>query len=379
MRGLQKNPLPRPVRAVARHLSLAVAALAVLGCAHQDAPDARTLQSLNNFPLLATSQQAGVFVPQPVAPAPAPAVGVTQAWMEEQLRKFDDRYAQAAGEIKSVFEQSTALMKNAVTQADLKPITASIGKLSGDLTALSGRMEGMLGSVQTRLDRLEKGQQAAAAPAPAPAAGPAIAGTPAAPTDPDLVSFLESLKALQATPRQSLPLRSWLEVHPEHAKAPEALFQLGMSLFDRYPTASQFYFKRLIAKYPQSPQAAEAKALIGTRKSVKKPVQAAKASDCDPKTACGPDAAPAKPAESTAPPSKPADTVTPAAAPKPDSKAPAAAPTTKPESKALAPGERKAPPKLILDSKTPQPESKGDGTVSGAGFLPRPASSPVGK
>lgn len=385
LRTTHRHP---PGSAACRAVALALAVLGTLtapGCVSDkpEGPDMETLQAINSYPLLATSQQAGVAPPPPavaqtparpvpagpalpalappapVTPAPAspaavgpalvgpppalvspsPAPAVTQAWMEEQLQKFDDRYAQAAAEIKAVFEQSTGLLNHTVTLADLQPIPAGIHKLSNDLAAFAGRTEGTLSTIQARLDRLEHAQATASAP-PASGAAPGTPETPVSATNPDLAGFLEALKALQATPRQTLPIRSWLEAHPDNGEAPEALLQLGMSLFDRYPAASQFYFRRLIVKYPHSSQAAEARALVTDHRVPQR------------------SAAPA--AERAAPASAPAPAAT-----------PEAKTSAKPEASPLAPPATRTPPTLNLEPKAPVSEPKKDLKTSGAGFLPR--------
>ena len=253
---------PQPIRlsqiregAARPVLGLACLALLLTGCASGPSPsELQARAALAACPLQATSLQPLPSVAPP-APPPLPAEepAVTRPWMEEQLRKFDDRYAGAAADIRAVFEQAVASLKSTVSPADLTPLTAATGKVDSDLTSLAARTESLVSGLQARLKALEQALAEATKP---PTVGSSVA------SDPDTQTFLDALKALQGSPRQTLPLRAWLEDHPTHSKAPEALLQLAMGFLDGgYPTAAHFYFSRLTERYPTSPQAAEAKAL----------------------------------------------------------------------------------------------------------------------
>jgi hypothetical protein len=234
--------------------------------------------------------------------------------MEEQLRKFDDRYAGAAADIRAVLEQTLASMKAVPTTADLKPITAGVGKVNADLTTLATRIDSLASGLQARLKDLER------------SLADALAARQAAPPAPGAMAsdgFIDALMAIQATPRQTLPLRAWLESHPNHPKAPEALFQLGMAFLDSgYPSAARHYFTRLIDGHATSLQAAEAKVLLDstaklatkpTRRPAPKAAARARETGCDPKCQAAvpaplretPAAPPAKPAPAASPPSAP--------------------------------------------------------------------------
>jgi hypothetical protein len=235
--------------------------------------------------------------------------------VEEQLRKFDDRYAGAAADIRAVLEQTLASMKAVTTAADLKPITAGVGKVNADLATLTTRIDSLATGLQARLKDLER--HLADALAARQAAPPAPGATAS-----DSIS--DALMAIQATPRQTLPLRVWLESHPNHPKAPEALFQLGIASLDSgYPSAARHYFTRLIDGYGSSLQAAEAKVLLDslakpTAKPTAKPGPKAPARAR--KTGCDPKCQPAVPAPTqeipAAPPAKPASAASPGSAPR---------------------------------------------------------------
>jgi hypothetical protein len=218
--------------------------------------------------------------------------------MEEQLRKFDDRYAGAAADIRAVLEQTLASMKAVATTGDLKPIMAGVGKVNADLTTLATRIDSLATGLQARLKDLERSlADALAARQAAPPAPAAMAAD----------SLSDALMAIQATPRQTLPLRAWLESHPSHPQAPEALFQLGLAFLDSgYPSAARHYFTRLVDGYGSSLQAAEAKALLdSTAKLAAKPPRrpAPKAAVRASKPACSPRCQPtvAAPAQETPP------------------------------------------------------------------------------
>jgi len=206
-----------------------------------------------SFPLQATSEQPAprVLVPPPISAAQPSPQCVTGPWMEEQLRKFDDRYAGAAADIRMVLEQALASMRAVATAADLKPITAGVGKVNADLTTIAARIDSLATGLQAPLKDLERKLAELAARQAAPPAPAATASD----------SLSDALMAIQATPRQTLQLRAWLESHPNHPKTPEALFQLGMAFLDSgYPSAARHYLTRLIDGYGSSLQAAEAKA-----------------------------------------------------------------------------------------------------------------------
>jgi hypothetical protein len=237
--------------------------------------------------------------------------------MEEQLRKFDDRYASAAADIRAVLEQTLASMKALATAADVKPITAGVGKVNADLATFTTRIDGLVTTLQARLKDLERNLadafavRQAAPPAPAATASDGLS---------------DAFMAIQATPRQTLPLRAWLESHPNDPRTPEALFQLGMAFLDSgYPSAARYYFTRLIDGHGTSLQAAEAQALLdSTAKLAAKPTRrpAPKAAVRASKPACSPRCQPAvaAPAHETPP--------TPAPEPVPGSARSAVAPVS---------------------------------------------------
>jgi hypothetical protein len=74
--------------------------------------------------------------------------------MEEQLREFDDRYAGAAADIGAILEQTLASTKAVASTADLKPITAGIGKVNADLITLATRIDSLITGLQARLKDL---------------------------------------------------------------------------------------------------------------------------------------------------------------------------------------------------------------------------------
>lgn len=337
------------------------------GCATKG-PTPEAIRSQAALPLQATSLQPAPYVSEPYPLPPPDNAEVTKPWMEEHLRRFDHRYAQAAADINAVFEQSVATMKSAVTPADLKPLTAGIAKVGTDLTALSGRVESIVGSLQSRIRELERTlNEAKATATPAAAAGPP---TIAPGSDGDSREFTEALKALQATPRQTLPLRAWVEAHPADPRAPEALFQLGLAFLDSgYPTAGKLYLRRLVAEHGASGQAREAKALLGSTPTPKKkspvlPRPEAPSNramphvqkpDCGPAAVCAPGPAARVPT-----------------AGKPD--APAAAPPTAPMP-APTPPAKEAKEKTAAGSVL-APETTQAATAISTGLVPRSAASP---
>ena len=366
---------------------LTVSALGT-GCATRGlTPDQQKAQIA--FPLQATSQQTAPYTPAPVSPPSADGPLVSKPWMEEQLRKFDDRYAQSATEIKGVFEQSVATMKSAVTPADLKPLTAGIGKVGGDLTALSGRFESMMSALQSRIKDLERLLNDAKASSEAKTAAATANSLPDAPTpDADSRAFNDALKGLQGTPRQTLPLRAWFETHPQHPKAPEALFQLGLAFLDAgYPSAAKLYLKRLVDEYATSPQAAEATALVGLKPTPKhapkpaKPATAKPASpaavgpkantpDCGPKVVCPPSAAAAgQGAKPDAPPS-----LVPVPMRDLKEKAPTTPGKNNAELDALTPKGKQ--PEKSTDTMLPMPGSAQTANQTPAALVPSPPASP---
>ena len=355
------------------------------GCA-TTGPTPEHLKAQAAYPLQATSLQPAPYAPLPVPPPCADGPGVTKPWMEEQLRKFDDRYAQSAADIKAVFEQSVATMNSVVTPTDLKPLTAGIGKVGADLTALSGRFESLASSLQSRIKDLERMLAELKVATP-----PASALVPPSAPGPDAESreFNEALKALQAAPRQTLPLRAWLDAHPQHPKAPEALFQLGLAFLDAgYPSAGKLYLKRLVGEYAASLQAAEAKALLGPKPAAKPAKHAAPnpaasparlkpdTPDCDPKVLC----APTTGATNLAP--KPESLAGPTSAPLKDAKDKGTvAPLSDPASPGKEGKDKADPSSPAAKSKQteksagptiPMPGSAQSGSVTPAGLVPHP-------
>ncbi|MFA5028566.1 MAG: hypothetical protein WC713_11915 [Candidatus Methylomirabilota bacterium] len=366
---LHRHRLARPGKPSIRPGIVLLLALSTLGagCATKG-PSPEAIRAQAAFPLQATSLQPAPYVPAPSPVPPADSAGVTKPWMEEQLRKFDHRYAQAAADIKAIFEQSVAAMKSAVTPADLKPLTAGIGKVGADLTALSGRFESMVSGLQIRIRELERTlSDAKAVAAPAVPAGP-TASVPG--PDADSREFTEALRALQATPRQTLPLRAWYEGHATDPKAPEALFQLGLAFLDSgYPTAGKLYLRRLLEEHGASTQAREAKALLGSTPAPKpkrpappKPeassspaVNQVERPDCGPKVVCAPGPAARVPAA--------AKPETPAAA-SPTAPMPVPTPPAKDAKEKAAAG-----PVLA-------PDTAHAATAVPTGLVPRPAAAP---
>jgi hypothetical protein len=363
---LRRNRLARAGKPSIRQALVLLLALSTLGagCATKG-PTPEEIRAHAAFPLQATSLQPAPYVPA-LAPVPsADGSVVTKPWMEEQLRTFDDRYAQAAADIKVVFEQSVATMKAAVTPADLKPLTVGVGKVGADLTALSGRFESMVSSLQTRMKELERTLSETKT-----SAGPAVlAGQTTSVPGPDAESreFTEALKALQATPRQTLPLRAWYEAHAKDPKAPEALFQLGLVFLDSgYPTAGKLYLTRLLDEYGASVQAGEAKALLAPKPAPKpkrpaapKPDASASSAarkaenpDCDPKVLCA--HGQAVPTPATAPPAKDA----------------------KEKAEPAGPAPKAAQPEKGAVGRVLPPDTAHAATAVPSGLVPRPAAPP---
>jgi len=356
-----------PVRST---LGLACLALLLAGCASGPSPgELQARAALAAYPLQATSLQPLPYVAPPARPLPpAEEPAVTRPWLEEELRNFDDRYAGAAADIRAVFEQAVASLKSTVSPADLKPLTVATGRLESDLASLAARTEPLGTSLQARLKALE---QALAETTKPPAVGASVA------SDPDTQAFLDALKALQGSPRQTLPLRAWLEDHPTHPRAPEALFQLGIGFLDGgYPTAAHYYFSRLTERYRTSPQAAEAKALdplpkpaLPHRKPRRKPAGTsatapAGTSECDPKL-CAAGTTHAAPSDSTPPP---------AAAPaSPAPQTPAG--EVKPAGSAPSRSQGPAPAKPT-SSTSALPPAASTGHGSQTGLLPHPSTTP---
>ena len=366
---------PQPIRlsqiregAARPVLGLACLALLLTGCASGPSPsELQARAALAACPLQATSLQPLPSVASP-APPPLPAEepAVTRPWMEEQLRKFDDRYAGAAADIRVVFEQAVASLKSTVSPADLTPLTAATGKVDSDLTSLAARTESLVSGLQARLKALEQALAEATKP---PTVGSSVA------SDPDTQTFLDALKALQGSPRQTLPLRAWLEDHPKHSKAPEALLQLAMGFLDGgYPTAAHFYFSRLTERYPTSPQAAEAKALGALpkpppphRKPPRKPVAPSATApggkpEGDPKPLGAAGATHTTPSVPAAAPASPA-------APQ--------APATKEKAPGSVPASSQGPAPAKTTSSTPAlPAGAPTDHVSPSGLLPHPNTTP---
>lgn len=361
---------PRPSPAGRRILALMAAAAGALiaGCASTPTP--AELQARAVLPLQATSLQPVPLVmaaPTSVPPLPAPLV--TEPWMAEQLRKLDDRYAQAAADTRAVVQQSVTAMNGLVTPSHLAPLRSTLTKLESQISSASARTDALLTDLQDRVKALEHAVSEAQASRPREVSGAPSEGTLPAP-DGETQGYLAALKALQATPWQTLPLRAWLEVHPTHPKAPEALLELGMAFLDSgSPTAAKYYFKQLIDNYSASLQATEAKALAGfaariapkrapkrTAKLAPKPTAAPASTKppCDPKAPCSPSPGSAEPAPGPGllkeAPAAGGPAVKPAPAAPGPTKAPAtssAAPTAIAPTAAQSPGLDQAAPGLL--------------------------------
>ncbi len=349
------SPHPQPGKGLTRlSLSLACLGLFFSGCASGPSPsEIQAAQARAAYPHQATSLQPLSYSPPPPPTPPPQDRVVTRPWMEQQLQKFDDRYAGAAADIRAVLEHAVDSLKSPLGPADLKPITAGIGKLDSDVAALAAHTDSLVSELQARVKALEQ------------ALAEAQKVRPTAPSiDPDTQAFLEALKALQGSPRQTLPLRAWLEEHPKHAKVPEALFQLGMAFLDGgYPTAAHYYFSRLVELYPESPQAAEAKALGAVPKPTPKhrkvsPKATPAKPTCDPKAACPSESksAPASPSEPT-----PAAPAAPAAPSSPTTKGHVSAPPTLPA---------KAHP--LASTSVPAAPGPATAALAPTGLLPHP-------
>jgi hypothetical protein len=230
------------------------------------------------------------------------------------LRKFDDRYAGAAADIRAALDQTRASLKAVATSTDLKPITASLANMNAELATLTTRVDGLASSLQARDGNLER------------TIADALAVRPGAATPAPAVDRLgDAFTAILATPPQTLPLRAWLETHPDDPQAAEALFQLGLALLDSgYPSAGRHYFRRLIDGYGTSLQAAEAKALLDssgkptprpTRKRRSEAPARVSQTACDPM--CRPAVAIPPPEMPLAQPSKPAPAASATTAPPP--------------------------------------------------------------
>jgi hypothetical protein len=238
--------------------------------------------------------------------------------------------------------------------------------VDSDLTSLAARTESLVSGLQARLKALEQALAEATKP---PTVGSSVA------SDPDTQTFLDALKALQGSPRQTLPLRAWLEDHPKHSKAPEALLQLAMGFLDGgYPTAAHFYFSRLTERYPTSPQAAEAKALGALpkpppphRKPPRKPVAPSATApggkpEGDPKPLGAAGATHTTPSVPAAAPASPA-------APQ--------APATKEKAPGSVPASSQGPAPAKTTSSTPAlPAGAPTDHVSPSGLLPHPNTTP---
>lgn len=352
------RPVPRPrerhrtthVRVV---LLLASAALLGLtGCAtpHPEArPDLtsaavhQALQATSQHPLRATSQQA-FPVPPPKPPDPL----VTQPWMDERLRALDDHYAAAAAQTREVFDTLLASTKTGATSAELASVRTSVGQIA----AAAARIESGLGTLTTRVRELERSmadltlaRSASPGPPATPTPGPAVTGE-----DPATAAFGEALTALQGIPHVTQPMRAWIERHPTHPKAPEALLQLGVTFLENgYRTAARHYFQRLTDEYAASRQAAEAqaifRALTPPNPPGKKPAPATKSDVPETPTSSS---APVPPAP--APPTAPAPAKAAPAPASPASRAPAPSPATPPTP--FGPGQPGPPVSTIIPRPT---------------------------
>ncbi len=147
---------PQPGKGPTRFLlGLACLALLFSGCASGPSPsEIQAAQARAAYPLQATSLQPLLYSPPP-PPAPSPQDSVvTRPWMEEQLQKFDDRYAGATADIRAALEHAVASLKSSLGPADLKPIAAGIGKLDSDLAALAAHTDSLVNELHARVKAL---------------------------------------------------------------------------------------------------------------------------------------------------------------------------------------------------------------------------------
>ncbi|MBI3779553.1 MAG: conjugal transfer protein TraF [candidate division NC10 bacterium] len=275
-------------------ISVAIVSLVTpVGCGSTK-PPADQLGSIQGPPIVTTtSTQRMTPVPMGLVSGPgAPQGGSRQATLgplgapgtplgdgatvEARLRQLDDHYARNASETRELVQQALTTVKASPTTMDFVALKAALTRLEGQVTRLttaSARTENTLTGVTTRIQQVEraaseKEAERVAIPTtplldqpspPSPSKSSAVAPTRPS-VDPDEESFNRALEALSGPTHATEPMRAFLELHPTHVRAPEALFQLGMFFLNQnYPVAANFYFRRLIAEYPLTLQAKEAK------------------------------------------------------------------------------------------------------------------------
>jgi len=203
-----------------------------------------------------------------------PGVGasIDGAALDARFRQIDDHYSKAAADTRRLVQQALDAMKGAPSASDVAQLKAAVSRLEAQVTRLTTattRTEGALTGLTARIESVERSQveqaarQAAAASPPPPHA--ARQPDAARPADPVEAAFAEALEALNGPRHDPEPLRRWVELHPTHPRAPEGYLQLGFRMLDsHYPVAASYYFKRLIADYPMSLQASEARSVLST-------------------------------------------------------------------------------------------------------------------
>lgn len=209
---------------------------------------------------------------QPPAPPPDIERRIEQGEARSRLvlnlrvREIDDHYATKTAEMKQSIQDALTAAKQAASAAEVAALKVTIARLETQVTRLTAgttRAEGALTGVTARIELVERAQTERAAKEAAAALSP----PPAAIQKPDKpdTSFNEAIAALYSPKETTEPLRRWIELHSTHPDAAEAYLQLGFYLLNRHqPVMATYYLKDLIAAYPLSLQAQEAKSILAS-------------------------------------------------------------------------------------------------------------------
>lgn len=209
-------------------------------------------------------------------PVPLPLQSDAQApsSFDARFRQFDDYYATKTAEMRQRIQDALAAIKQAPSAAEVATLKATVSRLEAQVTRLTAgttRAEGALTGVTARIELVERAQTERATKEAAVAAATLASGAPLKTdkseklVDPTDTSLNEALAALHGPVETTEPIRKWLELHSTHPEAAEGYLQLGFYLLNRrQPVMATYYLKHLIAAYPMTLQAQEAKSIVSS-------------------------------------------------------------------------------------------------------------------
>lgn len=215
---------------------------------------------------------------QPPAPPPPDvearaAQGEARALLslETRFRQFDDHYATKTAEMKQKIQEALTAAKQAPSAVEVAALKTTIGRLEAQVTRLTAgttRTEGVLTGLTARIEVAERAQaerisKESSAAVVSPVGALLKTEKSEKPADPADASFNEALAGLHGPVETTEPIRRWLELHSTHPGAAEGYLQLGFYLLNRHqPVMAAYYLKHLIAAYPMTLQAQEAKSIL---------------------------------------------------------------------------------------------------------------------